>query len=253
MNKFKLNKIRRIILELLYIQSRKCSSYVKIEFLLKDSPRIDKIDLLNQIDYLKMEGYIKSKKIEDALRKYKREFFVPESCKHLAYRDFPLSIGHDQTISQPSTVVSMTEALDVKEGEKVLEVGTGSGWQAAVLSHLVGDKGKVYTIEILEDLAEFARSNLKKVGVKNVEVFTGDGSIGLKDKAPFDKIIVTAACPDIPKPLMDQLKVGGIMVIPVGNLYLQEMYVVRKLKNDVEKKSIGSFMFVPLLGRYGFK
>jgi len=205
------------------------------------------------IEGIKCLEHLKSKNVEEALRKYKREFFVPESCKHLAYRDFPLSIGHDQTISQPSAVVSMTEALEVKEGEKVLEIGTGSGWQAAVLSHLVGDRGKVYTIEVIEELAEFAKSNLKKVGVKNVEVFVGDGSLGLKDKAPFDKIIVTAACPDIPKPLLDQLKVGGIIVVPIGNLYLQEMYVVRKMKGDVEKKSIGSFMFVPLIGKYGFK
>jgi protein-L-isoaspartate(D-aspartate) O-methyltransferase len=197
--------------------------------------------------------YLKSKNVEEALRKYRREFFVPDEVKHMAYRDFPISIGFNQTISQPSTVVAMTEALEVKPGEKILEVGTGSGWQAAVLSYLVGEKGHVYTIEILEDLAEFARGNLNKVGIKNVEVFVGDGSLGMKKNAPFDKIIVTAACPDVPKPLLEQLKVGGIMVLPIGNLYLQEMFVVRKLKDNVDKKSIGSFMFVPLVGRFGFK
>jgi protein-L-isoaspartate(D-aspartate) O-methyltransferase len=197
--------------------------------------------------------YLKSKNVEEALRKYRREFFVPDEVKHMAYRDFPISIGFNQTISQPSTVVAMTEALEVKPGEKILEVGTGSGWQAAVLSYLVGEKGHVYTIEILEDLAEFARGNLNKVGIKNVEVFVGDGSLGMKKNAPFDKIIVTAACPDIPKPLLDQLKVGGMMVLPIGNLYLQDMFVVRKLKDKVDKKSIGSFMFVPLVGRFGFK
>jgi len=197
--------------------------------------------------------YLKSKNIEEALRKYRREFFVPEECKHLAYRDFPISIGFNQTISQPSTVVAMTEALEVKPGEKVLEIGTGSGWQSAILSYLVGERGHVYTIEILEDLAEFARSNLNNVGIKNVEVFVGDGSLGMKEKAPFDKIIVTAACPDIPKPLLDQLKVGGIMVLPIGNLYLQDMFVIKKLKDKIDKKSIGSFMFVPLVGKYGFK
>jgi protein-L-isoaspartate(D-aspartate) O-methyltransferase len=147
----------------------------------------------------------------------------------------------------------MTEALGLKEGDSVLEIGTGSGWQSAILSHLVGEKGHVYSIEILEELAEFARQNLNRVGIKNVDVFTGDGSLGMKDKAPFDKIIVTAASPEIPKPLLEQLKVGGTMVLPIGNLYLQEMYVVRKLKNKVEKNSIGSFMFVPLVGKYGFK
>jgi len=205
------------------------------------------------IQGIKCLEYLKSKNVEEALRKYRREFFVPGDCRHLAYRDFPISIGFNQTISQPSTVVAMTEALEVKSGEKILEVGTGSGWQSAVLSYLVGDKGHVYSIEILEDLAEFARSNLNKVGIKNVEIFVGDGSVGMKGKAPFDKIIVTAACPDIPTPLLDQLKVGGIMVLPIGNLYLQDMFVIKKLKDKVDKKSIGSFMFVPLVGKYGFK
>jgi len=210
----------------------------------------DNEKLIQGIKYLE---YLKSKNVEEALRKYRREFFVPEGCRHLAYRDFPISIGFNQTISQPSTVVAMTEALEVKPGEKVLEIGTGSGWQAAILSYLVGEKGHVYTIEILEDLAEFARGNLIKVGIKNVDVFVGDGSLGMEKKAPFDKIIVTAACPDIPEPLLDQLKVGGIMVLPIGNLYLQDMVVIKKLKDKVDKKSIGSFMFVPLVGKYGFK
>jgi protein-L-isoaspartate(D-aspartate) O-methyltransferase len=205
------------------------------------------------IEHIKSLGYLKSKAIEDALRKIPRHLFIPENIRYLAYRDFPVSIGHDQTISQPSTVVAMTEALDVREGQKILEVGTGSGWQAAILASLVGDKGFVYTIEVIPELAEFAKKNIKRFGIKNVEVFVKDGSLGLKEKAPFDRIIVTAACPDIPKPYLDQLKVDGIIVIPVGNLYLQEMYVVKKLKDKIEKKSIGNFMFVPLLGRYGFK
>jgi protein-L-isoaspartate(D-aspartate) O-methyltransferase len=205
------------------------------------------------IEGIKCLEYLKSKSIEDTLRKYKREFFVPESMKHLAYRDFPISIGFNQTISQPSTVVAMTEALDVKKDQKILEIGTGSGWQAAILSHLVGEKGFVYTIEVIEELAEFAKNNIKRLGIKNIEIFVKDGSLGLKEKAPFDRIIVTAACPDTPKPLLDQLKIDGIIVIPIGNLYLQEMYVVKKLKDKIEKKSIGSFMFVPLVGRYGFK
>jgi protein-L-isoaspartate(D-aspartate) O-methyltransferase len=204
------------------------------------------------IQGIKCLEYLKSKGIEEALRKYKREFFVPENLKHQAYRDFPLSIGFNQTISQPSTVVAMTEALDVKKGQNVLEIGTGSGWQAAILSYLVGDTGKVYTVEIVEELAKLAESNIRKLGIKNIEIFVKDGSEGLKEKAPFDRIIVTAACPDIPKPLLEQLKDGGIMVIPVGNIYLQEMYVVKKLKDKIEKNSIGSFMFVPLIGKYGF-
>jgi protein-L-isoaspartate(D-aspartate) O-methyltransferase len=204
------------------------------------------------IEHIKSIGYLKSKQVEDALRKIPRHSFVPESIRHLAYRDTPLFIGYNQTISQPSTVVAMTEALDVKKDQKILEIGTGSGWQSAILSRLVGEKGFVYTIEVIDELAEFARDNLQKMRIRNVEVFLRDGSLGLEEKAPFDRIIVTAACPDIPKPLLEQLKVDGIMVIPVGDVYLQEMMIVKKLKKGVEKKSIGNFMFVPLRGHFGF-
>ena len=205
------------------------------------------------IGYIKEIGYLKSKHVEEALRKIPRYKFIPEGIKHLASRDTPLSIGYNQTISQPSTVVLMTEALDVRKGQKILEIGTGSGWQASILSYLVGEKGFVYTIEIIKELADFAKTNIKKLGIKNVEVLIKDGSEGFKERAPFDRIIVTAACPDIPKPFIEQLKQEGMMVIPFGNMYLQEMYVVKKIRNKIEKKSIGNFMFVPLLGKYGFK
>jgi protein-L-isoaspartate(D-aspartate) O-methyltransferase len=164
-----------------------------------------------------------------------------------------LAIGYNQTISQPTTVVAMTEELNVKSGQRILEVGSGSGWQAALLSQLVGEKGRIYSIEIVKELADFAKSNIKKLGVDNVEVILRDGSIGLKEEAPYDRIIVTAAAPDIPNSLLDQLIVGGIMVIPVGNMYLQDMLVVKKTKNGFDKKSIGDFMFVPLVGEKGFK
>jgi protein-L-isoaspartate(D-aspartate) O-methyltransferase len=206
------------------------------------------------IQGIKCFGYLKSIRVENALRKYRREFFVPDELKHLAYRDSPISIGFNQTISQPSTVVVMTEALNIKEGDKVLEIGTGSGWQSSILSYLVGEKGHVYSIEILEDLAEFARANFEKVGVKNVEVIVKDGSLGLQEKAPFDRIIVTAACPDVPKPLFEQLRIGGEMVLPIGNLYLQEMFLIRKLRDGRSiRKSLGNYMFVPLIGEHGFK
>lgn len=205
------------------------------------------------IDYIKEIGYLKSKKLEDALRNIPRHLFVPKGIEHLAYRDTPLSIGHNQTISQPSTVVIMTESLDVKEGQKILEIGTGSGWQSAILSYLVGKKGFVYTIEIIPELVEYARSNLKKLNINNVEVFKKDGSLGLKEYELFDRIIVTAACPDVPEHLLKQLKVDGIMIAPIGDIYLQEMFIIKKLKNKIEKRSIGKFMFVPLIGKYGFK
>lgn len=205
------------------------------------------------IDHIKSIGYLKSKEIEEALRKIKRHLFVPNKIRYLAYRDSPLFIGHNQTISQPSTVVAMTEALSVKKDQKILEIGTGSGWQSSILSYLVGEKGFVYTVEIIEKLAEFAKKNIKRLGIKNIEVIIKDGSLGLEEKSPFDRIIVTAAAPDVPKPYLDQLKVNGILVIPVGDLYLQKMYVIKKLKDKIEKKSIGNFMFVPLIGEYGFK
>lgn len=205
------------------------------------------------IEYIKSMGNLKSKRIEEALRKIPRHMFVPESIKHLACRDMPLSIGHNQTISQPSTVVIMTEALDVKTNQRILEIGTGSGWQAAILSFLVGRDGHVYSIETVKELAEFAKKNIEKIENRNIEIIVRDGSEGLEEKAPFDRIIVTAAAPDIPKPLLEQLNTGGVMVIPVGNLFLQEMYVVKKKKNKIEKKSIGSFVFVPLKGEHGFR
>jgi len=131
------------------------------------------------IKSLKSLGVLRSKKLEEALRKIKREHFVPEKYRGSAYIDYPLPIGHGQTISQPYTVVTMTEMLDVKPGQKILEIGAGSGWQAALLGYLVGPKGKIYTVEINEWLADFARNNISKTGLKNVEVIHGDGSLGI--------------------------------------------------------------------------
>ena len=205
------------------------------------------------ITHVRNRGFLKSKDIENVLRIVKRHEFVPQEIVEMSYEDMPLSIGHDQTISQPSTVVAMTEALDVKPGQKILEIGTGSGWQAAILSNLVGSTGMVYTIEILQELAEFAKKNLVKQKLLNVKIVCGDGSVGLEKYAPYDRIIVTAACPKVPKPLLDQLKVDGIMVIPVGNVYLQKMHVIKKLESGIEEETIGSFMFVPLKGKLGFQ
>jgi protein-L-isoaspartate(D-aspartate) O-methyltransferase len=181
-----------------------------------------------------------------------RHLFVPASIRELAYRDSPLSIGHNQTISQPSTVITMTEALDVSPGQKILEIGAGSGWQAALLAKLVSH-GHVWTVERIKELVEFAKRNLEKAGIKNVTVIHGDGSAGLRRHAPYDRIIVTAACPDVPGPLLEQLKVGGKMVIPVGNVYLQRMIVLSKGAEKIERREIGNFMFVPLIGQHGFK
>ncbi|MFH0928999.1 MAG: protein-L-isoaspartate(D-aspartate) O-methyltransferase [Candidatus Aenigmatarchaeota archaeon] len=205
------------------------------------------------IEHLKSIGYLKSRNVEKALRDAPRENFVPDSIKYLAYRDVPLHIGKNQTISQPATVVAMTEALEVEEGQKILEIGTGSGWQSAILGKLVGEKGVVYSIEIVDELVKFAKENLSRLGIKNVKVIKGDGSACLKKNAPYDRILMTAGSPEIPKECLSQLKTDGILVIPVGNLYLQKMYVVKKSKGKIEKKDIGNFMFVPLRGKHGFK
>ncbi len=205
------------------------------------------------VEYLKSVGVIKSEKVEKAFLETPRHLFVPKNLIPHAYQDVPLPIGAGQTISQPTTVAIMTELLDVKEGNKVLEIGTGSGWQAAILSRLVGT-GKVYTIERLKSLCETAKNNLKKLDIKNVEVVCKDGSDGLKEKAPFDRIIVTAAVPKIPSILLQQLKIGGKLVAPVGSLVGQKMVLVEKKRGEIRAEQIPDvFRFVPLRGKYGFK
>lgn len=206
------------------------------------------------IEHLKSIGVLKSKKVEAALLKAQRHKFVPKPMLNNAYEDFPLSIGCNQTISQPATTVLMTEALDVKKGQKVLEVGAGSGWQAAILASLVGKKGIVYTVEIIKDLVFLAMKNLKKLGFKNIKVILSDGSIGLEEHAPYDRIIVTAASPDIPRRLIEQLKVGGKLILPVGSSYMQKMLIIEKTKTGIKRKTLkGIFVFVPLKGEEGFK
>ena len=191
-----------------------------------------------------------SPEIERAFLACPRELFVPEHLKERAYEDVPLPIGYGQTISQPSTVAIMTRLLDPKPGNRVLEVGTGSGWQAAILSKLV-HPGTVYTVERIPELAEFARRNLKAAGAENVRVFVGDGSGGLPEHAPYDRIIVTAASPEIPEPLLNQLAPGGRMVLPVGR-EVQKMTVVEKTAEGLKIEEAGEFVFVPLIGAHGF-
>ncbi len=212
------------------------------------------------VEMLKREGIIRSKKVERALLNVPRELFVPENYRDLAYADTPLPIGKGQTISAPHMVALMTELLNLDEGMKVLEIGTGSGYQAAVIAEIVAPKnskkpGKVITIERIPELAEFARRNLERAGyIDRVKVVVGDGTLGYPKEAPYDRIIVTAAAPDIPKPLLEQLKPGGRMVIPVGNKYLQYLYIVDKTPSGkiTINKDIPC-VFVPLIGKYGWK
>ncbi|MBN1898268.1 MAG: protein-L-isoaspartate(D-aspartate) O-methyltransferase [Spirochaetes bacterium] len=189
---------------------------------------------------------IKDKRLLKAMQKVQRHLFVPKSLWDQAYNDYPLPIGEGQTISQPYIVALMTELLELKGKEKVLEIGTGSGYQAAVLSELCKE---VYTIEIVPALARASKKLLKEMGYKNVHVFEGDGYLGLEKQAPFEGIIVTCAPPYVPKPLKDQLKEGGRMVIPVGETY-QELKVLTKQKGKIKEKSIVPVRFVPMTGKY---
>ena len=179
-----------------------------------------------------------------AMKAVPRHRFVPESLREQAYADHPLPIGLDQTISQPYIVAYMTEALRLKGGEKVLEIGTGSGYQAAVLAEIADS---VFSIEILKPLADRASEQLRALGYKNVYVRCGDGYQGWPDHAPFDAIIVTAAPDHIPRPLKDQLKIGGRLIIPVGARY-QELLLITRTEKGFEEKRLLPVRFVPMTG-----
>ncbi len=190
----------------------------------------------------------------EAFQKVPREKFVLKQYAGNAYSDHPLPIPGNQTISQPTTVMLMTQELELETDDKVLEIGTGSGYQTAIISKIIGSKGKVISVEVLPELIGFAKSNLKKAGIKNVKVIQSkENEIGCKEYAPYDKIIVTAAMPEMPNDLYNQLKDGGIIVAPVGDGYSQEMVKIRKLfgtKFDI--KRLGMFQFVPCKGKFGF-
>ncbi len=193
---------------------------------------------------------IKDSRVLEAMRKIPRHLFVEEALKDQAYGDYPLPIGDGQTISQPYIVALMTEALELKGPEKVLEVGTGSGYQAAILAELAR---WVYSIERYTSLAHRARRLLERLGYHNVIIKVGDGTRGWPEFAPFDAIIVTAAGPDIPEPLIDQLADGGRLVIPVGNEWSQYLIKVVKKGRKIHKENLGAVRFVRLVGEYGFK
>ena len=187
---------------------------------------------------------IKNPLILQAMKKVPRHLFVAADLQDVAYTDGPLPIGHEQTISQPYIVALMTELLNLKRGEKVLEIGTGSGYQAAVLAEICS---QVYSIEIVEPLALKADETLKKLGYKNVEVKVGDGYQGWEEHAPFDGIILTAAPDHIPQPLYDQLKLGARMVLPIGNGN-QELMVITKTPEGMKKETVIPVRFVRMTG-----
>lgn len=188
---------------------------------------------------------VKNPLVIEAMRTVPRHEFVPRDIRSNAYNDQALPIGFGQTISQPYIVAFMSEHLGVKPGDRVLEIGTGSGYQAAVLARIVDT---VYTMEIIPQLAERAARTLQHLGYKNVVVRHGDGYAGWPEKAPFDAIIVTAAPPSIPPPLLAQLKTGGRMVLPVGE-YVQELNIIRKTESGLHMESVLPVRFVPMTGK----
>lgn len=207
------------------------------------------------VEYLISIGYLKSDSVIEAMLKVPRHIFVPEEYRTFAYEDRPLPIGFDQTISAPHMVALMCEHLDLKQDHKVLEVGAGSGYHACVIGCIVKD-GIVIAVERIKKLAERAKENIKKASLcRNVKIVVGDGTKGYEKEAPYDRILVTAGAPSIPKPLVEQLKVGGKMLIPVGeSKYSQELLLVIKVEKDrIEKKNLGDVAFVPLVGEYGWR
>ncbi len=192
---------------------------------------------------------IYDRRVLDAMRRVARHRFVPEPVRAHAYEDGPLPIGHDQTISQPYIVALMTQLLAPTPDEVVLEIGTGSGYQTAVLCEMAQ---MVYSLERYPALAEEAGHTLHALGYHNVEVYTGDGSQGLPDMAPFNAIIVTAAAPSIPGPLRTQLTNGGRLVLPVGDRQQQALHLVRRMNDAWTVERLIPVMFVPLYGRHGF-
>ena len=192
---------------------------------------------------LKPRG-IKDERVLAAMAKVPREEFVPADARPSAYEDGPLPIGYDQTISQPYVVAFMTEQLRPRQSDRVLEIGSGSGYQAAILGELVAE---IYTIEIVEPLAKSAEATLQRLGYNNVHIKVGDGYKGWPEEAPFDAIIVTCAPQKVPQPLIDQLKDGGRMVIPVGERFAQQLYLLEKKNGQLKESITLPVRFVPML------
>lgn len=185
-----------------------------------------------------------------AMQKVPRHKFIEEKFLNEAYEDYPLPIENGQTISQPYMVALMTQALELKGGEKVLEIGSGSGYQAAVLAEIAGG---VYSVERFADLAEKAKRVLGELGYNNIRIKSGDGTLGWEEFSPYDGIIVTAGAPDLPQPLVQQLAEGGRLVIPIGGRFMQTLYAYKKKNDRLEEESLCGCQFVPLVGEEGWR
>ena len=201
--------------------------------------------------FRKLLRNIPSETVIRAMEQVPRDLFVPQDSRHMAYLDLPLSIGEEQTISQPYIVAMMTEALELSGGDRVLEIGTGSGYQTAILSALT-PRGRVVSMERVPALMQQARQRLQELGYRNVEVRQAGSSLGCPFKGPYDAIIVTAAAPRLPESLLSQLAIGGRLVIPVGTLSQQELVQARRTDEGLSLRVLGPCRFVPLLGAEAF-
>ncbi len=222
---------------------------------------LEKTEWEKLIDNLVRQGILVSPKLVQAMRKAPRYKFLPDNSQPYSAKDIPIPIGYQQTISAPHMVAIMNEALQLKVGQKVLEVGAGSGWHAATIAEVIAPKdaprsewGHIYSVEIVQALAESAKKIILKNGYSDrITIINADGSNGYQQKAPYDRIIVTAAAPKVPPPLLDQLKPNGIMVILVGDYALFQ--ILKRLTKDengkIKQESLGEVAFVPLKGKYG--
>ncbi|MEK6672042.1 MAG: protein-L-isoaspartate(D-aspartate) O-methyltransferase [Nitrospirota bacterium] len=213
---------------------------------MEDYKRLCDLMVENQL----MPRGIKDIRVLDAMRKIPRHLFVDESMQYKAYDDTPLPAGEEQTISQPYMVAIMTELLELKGSERVLEIGTGSGYQAAILAEL---SGHVYTVERLGSLSKRAGEIIRALGYSNINFRVSDGTLGWPEEAPFDRIIITAGAPELPEPLTEQLSEGGIILAPVGGRFSQQLIKARKNNGELIRVSHTPCVFVPLVGRYGWK
>jgi protein-L-isoaspartate(D-aspartate) O-methyltransferase len=214
------------------------------------------------VESLIRRGILRSPNVIRALRLVPRHFFLPEEVKSHAAVDSPLPIGSGQTASAPHMIAIMNEALELEVGQKVLEVGAGSGWHASTVAEIVAPSdvpkekwGRVYTIERIPELAEFAVGNIAEAGYGDrVTIIHRDGSLGYPEEAPYQRILVTAAAPSVPQPLVEQLEDGGILVVPVGGIqFYQTLVRIRKKEGKIIEENLGGVAFVPLIGKLGFK